>query len=139
MEKLNYAVLKQSGYTGYILENAPEKVLQFGEGNFLRAFVNAQYNRCHDCCVFVVPLKLCPFSLFSLPARSALGFCYPFLTDVTPLLPFLHRKTGKRWGICVPLHLANVLSILLIPTCYAVPCTRTNCAISALSVSSFNL
>ena len=40
MEKLNYKVLKQSGYTGYILENAPEKVLQFGEGNFLRAFVD---------------------------------------------------------------------------------------------------
>ena len=40
MNQLNYKVLKQSGYTGYILENAPEKVLQFGEGNFLRAFVN---------------------------------------------------------------------------------------------------
>jgi len=40
MEKLNYEVLKKSGYNGYILENAPEKVLQFGEGNFLRAFVN---------------------------------------------------------------------------------------------------
>ena len=40
MEKLNYEVLKKSGYTGYILESAPEKVLQFGEGNFLRAFVN---------------------------------------------------------------------------------------------------
>ena len=40
MEKLNYGVLKQSGYDGYILESAPEKVLQFGEGNFLRAFVD---------------------------------------------------------------------------------------------------
>ena len=40
MEKLNYEVLKKSGYEGYILENAPEKVMQFGEGNFLRAFVN---------------------------------------------------------------------------------------------------
>ena len=40
MEKLNYEVLKKSGYEGFILENAPEKVLQFGEGNFLRAFVN---------------------------------------------------------------------------------------------------
>lgn len=40
MEKLNYDVLRRSGYTGYILEQAPEKVLQFGEGNFLRAFVN---------------------------------------------------------------------------------------------------
>lgn len=40
MEKLNYQVLKATGYRGYILENAPEKVMQFGEGNFLRAFVN---------------------------------------------------------------------------------------------------
>ena len=40
MEKLNYEVLKKSGYTGYILENAPEKVLQFGGGNFLRAFAD---------------------------------------------------------------------------------------------------
>jgi len=39
MELLNYATLKKSGYDGYILEHAPEKVLQFGEGNFLRAFV----------------------------------------------------------------------------------------------------
>ncbi len=40
MAQLNYEVLKKSGYTGYILENAPEKVMQFGEGNFLRAFVD---------------------------------------------------------------------------------------------------
>ena len=40
MALLNYDVLKQSGYSGYILRNAPEKIMQFGEGNFLRAFVN---------------------------------------------------------------------------------------------------
>ncbi|MBR2660163.1 MAG: tagaturonate reductase [Clostridia bacterium] len=40
MAQLNYQVLKQSGYDGYILEKAPEKVMQFGEGNFLRAFVD---------------------------------------------------------------------------------------------------
>ena len=40
MEQLNYRVLKNAGYNGYILENAPEKVMQFGEGNFLRAFVD---------------------------------------------------------------------------------------------------
>lgn len=39
MERLNYEVLKKSGYDGYVLKDAPEKVLQFGEGNFLRAFV----------------------------------------------------------------------------------------------------
>ena len=36
MDTLNYEVLAKSGYNGYILKNAPEKVLQFGEGNFLR-------------------------------------------------------------------------------------------------------
>src|SRR5699024_364010 len=40
METLNYEVLEKSGYQGYILKDAPEKVLQFGEGNFLRAFVD---------------------------------------------------------------------------------------------------
>ena len=40
MEKLNYATLEKSGYEGYILRSAPEKVMQFGEGNFLRAFVD---------------------------------------------------------------------------------------------------
>ena len=40
MAQLNYQVLKNTGYDGYILENAPEKVMQFGEGNFLRAFVD---------------------------------------------------------------------------------------------------
>ena len=40
MAQLNYEVLKASGYDGFILESAPEKVMQFGEGNFLRAFVD---------------------------------------------------------------------------------------------------
>ena len=40
MSKLNYEVLAQTGYDGYILKDAPVKVLQFGEGNFLRAFVD---------------------------------------------------------------------------------------------------
>jgi len=40
MKKLSYATLKELNYDGYLLENAPERVLQFGEGNFLRAFVD---------------------------------------------------------------------------------------------------
>ena len=40
MKQLNYEVLKNSGYEGYVLESAPEKIMQFGEGNFLRAFVD---------------------------------------------------------------------------------------------------
>ena len=38
MKRLSYAALKELGYAGYILESAPEKVMQFGEGVFLRAF-----------------------------------------------------------------------------------------------------
>lgn len=40
MELLNYDVLAASGYKGYVLKDAPVKVLQFGEGNFMRAFVD---------------------------------------------------------------------------------------------------
>ncbi|MBF0579978.1 tagaturonate reductase [Erysipelotrichaceae bacterium RD49] len=44
MNKLSYKTLKEQGYDGYLLENAPEKVLQFGEGNFMRAFVDYFFN-----------------------------------------------------------------------------------------------
>ncbi len=48
MERLNYEVLKKSGYQGYVLEKAPEKVLQFGEGNFLRAFVDYWFDLANE-------------------------------------------------------------------------------------------
>lgn len=48
MEKLNYEVLKKSGYDGYILKDAPEKVMQFGEGNFLRAFVDYWFDLANE-------------------------------------------------------------------------------------------
>ncbi len=62
MEKLNYATLEKSGYTGYILKDAPEKVLQFGEGNFLRAFVDYWFDLANEKagwngkCVLVQPI-----------------------------------------------------------------------------------
>lgn len=40
MAVLSYEVLLEQGFEGYLLKEAPEKVLQFGEGNFLRAFVD---------------------------------------------------------------------------------------------------
>lgn len=40
MRPLNYETLKETGTQGYLLPEAPERVLQFGEGNFLRAFVD---------------------------------------------------------------------------------------------------
>lgn len=40
MKKLSYNVLEEIGYEGYVLKDAPERVLQFGEGNFLRGFAD---------------------------------------------------------------------------------------------------
>lgn len=40
MKKLSYQTLEELNYDGYLLKDAPERVLQFGEGNFLRAFVD---------------------------------------------------------------------------------------------------
>ncbi|MBE5996111.1 MAG: tagaturonate reductase [Lachnospiraceae bacterium] len=48
MKALNYESLKESGYNGFILENAPEKVMQFGEGNFLRAFVDYWFDMANE-------------------------------------------------------------------------------------------
>ncbi|MGN0652456.1 MAG: tagaturonate reductase, partial [Gemmiger sp.] len=62
MDTLNYQVLEKSGYDGYILKDAPEKVLQFGEGNFLRAFVDYWFDLANEKagwngkCVLVQPI-----------------------------------------------------------------------------------
>ena len=48
MALLNYEVLAGTGYDGYILKDAPEKVMQFGEGNFLRAFVDYFFDMANE-------------------------------------------------------------------------------------------
>jgi len=48
MEKLSYAALKKADHKGFVLETAPEKVMQFGEGNFLRAFVNYWFDLANE-------------------------------------------------------------------------------------------
>ena len=40
MEQLSYEALRRRHYSGYLLDRAPERVLQFGEGNFLRGFAD---------------------------------------------------------------------------------------------------
>ena len=83
MDTLNYEVLAKSGYNGYILKNAPEKVLQFGEGNFLRAFVDYWFDLANEKadwngkCVLVQPIapglaKMTPDFI-----AAALGVCTP--------------------------------------------------------------
>ncbi len=62
MEKLSYELLRKQGYQGYLLEDAPERVLQFGEGNFLRAFVDYWFEMSNEKagwngkCVLVQPI-----------------------------------------------------------------------------------
>ncbi len=49
MKTLNYQTLEDIGYDGYLLKgDAPEKVLQFGEGNFLRAFADLFIDRANE-------------------------------------------------------------------------------------------
>lgn len=48
MKTLSYKTLEEMGYDGYLLENAPEKVIQFGEGNFMRAFVDYFFNEMNE-------------------------------------------------------------------------------------------
>ena len=52
MKLLNYDTLQQQGYEGYLLEEAPERILQFGEGNFLRAFVDYFVDVANESCGF---------------------------------------------------------------------------------------
>jgi len=64
VEKLSYKTLEKIGYAGYLLKEAPEKVLQFGEGNFLRAFVNYWFDVSNEKanwngkCVLVQPIAM---------------------------------------------------------------------------------
>ncbi len=48
MKKLCYQTLRENGYDGYLLKNAPERVIQFGEGNFMRAFVDYFIDRMNE-------------------------------------------------------------------------------------------
>lgn len=59
METLSYSLLKKQGYTGYLLENAPERVLQFGEGNFMRGFVDYFIDILNEKCGFNGKVCLC--------------------------------------------------------------------------------
>ena len=63
MKRLSYNTLDAINYSGYILKAAPERILQFGEGNFLRGFVDYFFDILnekglfHGKCVVVQPLE----------------------------------------------------------------------------------
>ena len=48
MERLSYAALEELSFDGYYLKYAPERVIQFGEGNFLRAFVDSFFDLANE-------------------------------------------------------------------------------------------
>ncbi len=58
MKHLSYQTLKEIGYDGYLLKEAPERVLQFGEGNFLRAFVEDFIDRMNESAGFASKVVL---------------------------------------------------------------------------------
>lgn len=65
MKKLSYQTLKELNYDGYLLESAPERVLQFGEGNFLRAFVDYFIDKMNEMAGFNSALPTRSFGLSS--------------------------------------------------------------------------
>ena len=52
MNNLSYKTLEELDYKGYLLKDAKTKVLQFGEGNFLRAFVDYFFDILNEECGF---------------------------------------------------------------------------------------
>lgn len=59
MEKLNYKTLEELNYNGYLLKEAPERVLQFGDGNFMRAFVDDFIDQMNEVCDFHSKVVVC--------------------------------------------------------------------------------
>ena len=97
METLNYKVLEGTGYNGYILKDAPVKVMQFGEGNFLRAFVDYFYDIANEKAGYNGKVKLVqPISNFpqmadwineqrpASPTRRATASSIRFLPTASP-------------------------------------------------------
>ena len=93
MEKLCYATLEKLGYGGFLQRSAPEKVLQFGEGNFLRAFAEYFFDVANEKadwngkCVLVKPTVGHKSRLVQ-PSMTRKG-CTPSISGAV--------KTGKRW------------------------------------------
>lgn len=59
MKKLCYKVLEEQGYDGYLLKEAPERMIQFGEGNFMRAFVDYWFDLMNERVGFNGKIVLC--------------------------------------------------------------------------------
>ena len=103
MEKLSYATLKNVNYDGFILESAPEKVLQFGEGNFLRAFVDCWFDLANEKanwngkCVLVQPIP----SGLSREINAQEGLYTLYLRGSRNGKPVQHRRVISSVSRCL--------------------------------------
>ena len=69
MDTLSYKTLENNGFDGFLQgKDAPEKVLQFGEGNFLRAFVDRYFDMAAEKCGWTGKIVLVQ------PIAGAYGF-----------------------------------------------------------------
>lgn len=59
MKQLCYKTLEEQNYQGYLLKEAPERILQFGEGNFLRAFVECWIDKMNEKAGFNTKVVIC--------------------------------------------------------------------------------
>ena len=59
MDRLSYKTLESQGCEGYLLREAPERVFQFGEGNFLRAFAEDFIDQMNEKAGFDAKVVLC--------------------------------------------------------------------------------
>ena len=59
MDRLSFKTLDAQGYDGYLLREAPERVFQFGEGNFLRAFVEDFIDQMNEKAGFDAKVVVC--------------------------------------------------------------------------------
>lgn len=79
MERLTYTALEQGRYDGYLLRQAPERVLQFGEGNFLRGFVEHFIDVMNERTDFQGKVVVVPPPLPERPAASTIRRALPAL------------------------------------------------------------
>ena len=59
MDRLSFKTLEAQGYEGYLLKDAKERVFQFGEGNFLRAFVEDFIDQMNEKAGFDAKVVVC--------------------------------------------------------------------------------
>ena len=130
METLNYEVLAKSGYNGYILKNAPEKVLQFGEGNFLRAFVDYWFDLANEKadwngkCVLVQPIapglaKMISSKILQLAGKSELKL-FILIMMVTAFIGAFVSNTGTV-ALMLPIVVSMAASANISPGRFLMP------------------